>query len=230
MTRQLERRFTPSDVEIREHGGKATIEGHAAVFDKLSQDLGGFVEKVNSGAFNKTIKESDVRALYNHDENFVLGRNKSGTLDLSVDSSGLYYRINPPDTTYARDLMAVMERGDVSHSSFAFYTILDEWDTTEQNYPQRSLVEVSLVDVSPVTYPAYLDSDSGLGRSASLVGLARRANVPVESLVDVAMIQRAISGAPFEEPGETHSDEQKATRWARRLQFMKDLERATAAE
>lgn len=229
MTKELERRFTTTDLEIRERDGKATIEGHAAVFDRLSQNLGGFVEKVDRGAFNKTIKEADVRALFNHDSNYVLGRNRSGTLELSTDDSGLYYRINPPNTTFARDLMESMDRGDISHSSFAFYTLRDDWGITEQEFPLRTLLEVSLVDVSPVTYPAYLDSDSGLGRSASLAGLAKRANVPVEALVDVTMIQRAINGIAAEEPGETHSEE-KANRWARRAQFMADLERAIAAE
>lgn len=229
--RKIERRWTTGEVEVREKGGKATIEGYAAVFEKLSQNLGGFVEEVGRSAFNKTIKEADVRALINHDENLVLGRNRSGTLDLSVDESGLYYRVLPPDTTYARDLMVVMERGDVNQSSFAFYTMNDDWGMTEQDFPKRSLLEVSLVDVSPVTYPAYLDTQSGIriDRSAALEGLAKRANVPVEGLVDVTMIQKAINGEESEESGETRSEE-KPNRWAMRAQFMKDLERATASE
>lgn len=232
MSRSLERRFTTGEVEVRSHGSSVTIEGHAAVFDKLSQNLGGFVERVSKGAFTKTIRESDVRALWNHDENFVLGRNVSGTLRLSQDESGLYYEITPPDTTYARDLQVVMERGDVNQSSFAFYTIHDDWGVTAQDFPLRDLREVSLVDVSPVTYPAYLDTNSmvaGDARAAALTGLAKRANVPVEALVDTTMILRAISGEEHEEPGETHSSGE-TSRWARRAQFMSDLERAIRAE
>jgi uncharacterized protein len=191
--RAVERRFTSGAVEVRQRGNVTTIEGHAAVFDKLSQNLGGFVERVMQGAFTKTLNEADIRALFNHDENLVLGRNKSGTLEMSEDDSGLYYRITPPDTTYARDLMTVLERGDVSQSSFAFMTIEDEWGLTEQDFPRRDLVQVHLVDVSPVTYPAYLDTDAGTGgRSAALVGLAKRAGVPVRALAGPDAIKRVL--------------------------------------
>lgn len=191
--RQIERRFTSGEVEVRQRGSETTIEGHAAVFDKLSQNLGGFVERVMPGAFTKTLGEADIRALYNHDENLVLGRNKSGTLELSEDDSGLYYRITPPNTTYARDLMTVIERGDVSQSSFAFMAIDEEWGLSEQDFPRRDLMQVHLVDVSPVTYPAYLDTDTGTGgRSAALAGLAKRAGVRVADLSDPEAIKRAL--------------------------------------
>jgi HK97 family phage prohead protease len=207
--------------------GKATIEGYAAMFEKLSQNLGGFVEDIKDSAFNKTVKESDVRAVFNHDENYVLGRNKSGTLDLSVDKSGLYYRIIPPDTSYAHDLLAVMERGDVNQSSFAFYTMKDDWGMTEQDFPKRSLIEVSLVDVSPVTYPAYLDTTSGIGgidRGAALSGLAARSGCKVEDLSDLDAIVKALTDEERKEPDEIHS-EPMPNRWSRRAQFMRDLER-----
>jgi hypothetical protein len=194
--RLIERRFTSGEVEVRQRGSETVIEGHAAVFDKLSQNLGGFVERVMPGAFTKTLQEADVRALYNHDENLVLGRNKSGTLDLSEDDTGLYYRITPPNTTYARDLMTVIERGDVSQSSFAFMAIEDEWGLSEQDFPRRDLMQVHLVDVSPVTYAAYLDTDTGTGgRSAALAGLARRAGVPVADLSDPEAIKRVLKPA-----------------------------------
>ena len=224
MTVTLERRMTSGEVEVRKHDGKDVIEGHAAVFDRLSQNLGGFVERVNRGAFKKTITEADVRALMNHDENYVLGRNKSGTLELSEDNSGLYYRISPPDTTYARDLLVVMERGDITQSSFAFYTVEDDWGTTDQDFPLRDLREVKLVDVSPVTYPAYLDADSGVSRMSALAGLAKRSGVPITELVDATTIRKAITGEKAEGPSDTHSSE--PNRWARRAQFMRDLERA----
>jgi uncharacterized protein len=192
--RLIERRFTSGEVEVRQRGSETTIEGHAAVFDKLSQNLGGFVERVMPGAFTKTLGEADIRALYNHDENLVLGRNKSGTLELAEDDSGLYYRITPPNTTYARDLMTVIERGDVSQSSFAFMAIDEEWGLSEQDFPRRDLLQVHLVDVSPVTYPAYLDTDTGTGgRSAALAGLAKRAGVRVADLSDPEAIKRALS-------------------------------------
>ena len=225
---KLERRETPGEIEVRDHGGKVVIEGHGAVFNRLSHDLGGFVERVLPGTFTKTIQEADVRALYNHDKNMVLGRNKSGTLDLSQDESGLYYRIYPPDTSYARDLQVVIERGDVTSSSFAFYTIKDDWGQTEAGYPQRSLSEVRLVDVSPVTYPAYPDADSGMGvdRGAALLGLATRSGVEITDLSDADSIRRALAGEHEEsESSESHSDALTITRWQRRARFMADLER-----
>ncbi len=219
-TRPVERRFTAGSVEVRTRGSKMVIEGHAAVFDKRSQNLGGFVETVQRGAFTKTLKEADVRALLNHDANFVLGRNVAGTLDLAEDESGLYYRIDPPDTTFARDLMVSMERGDISQSSFAFRTIEDDWGLTEQEFPLRTLMQVALVDVSPVTYPAYLDAESGVGgRSHALAGLAKRSGLEIADLADVDAIRAALT----KEDASTETEPADATsvnRWAKRAEVL----------
>lgn len=219
--RPLERRLTTGGVEVRTQGKSVTIEGHAAVFEKLSQNLGGFVERVMPGAFTKTLGEADVRALFNHDENLVLGRNKSGTLELAEDDSGLYYRITPPDTTYARDLMAVMERGDVAHSSFSFMAIDEEWGLSDQDFPRRDLTQCHLVDVSPVTYPAYLDTDSGTkGRSAALTGLSRRSGVPLADLSDPEAIKRALR--PVETQDDESTDERPDASTAQRSEVVRD--------
>lgn len=231
--RQIERRFTSGEVEVRQRGSETVIEGHAAVFDKLSQNLGGFVERVMPGAFAKTLDEADIRALYNHDENLVLGRNKAGTLDLSEDDTGLYYRITPPNTTYARDLMTVIERGDVSQSSFAFIAIDEEWGLSEQEFPRRDLLQVHLVDVSPVTYPAYLDTDTGTGgRTAALAGLAKRAGVSVTDLSDPEAIKRALrpskAGQDDEKPDEDAENAPRSHKstWAKRAETLGLLESA----
>jgi HK97 family phage prohead protease len=194
VTHAVERRFTTSEFEVRSlPNGGVQVEGHAAVFNRHSQDLGGFVEQVAPGAFKKTIQEADVRALYNHDPSMVLGRNKSGTLRLSEDNVGLHYQVDLPDTTYARDLAISMERGDVSQSSFGFRVIPggDGWGFTEQDYPLRTLGEVQLMDVSPVTYPAYLDADSGIAGRA-LTGLAKAKGYAVEAVQ--ADLRAAIAG------------------------------------
>jgi len=153
------RTFTLDDIEVRSEDDKPKIKGHAAVFDKLSEDLGGFREKIASGAFAKTIKKSDIRALFNHDPNYVLGRNKAGTLNLEEDEKGLAIEIDPPDTSYARDLMVSIERGDITQMSFAFKTIKDSWENQDKKESIRTLEEVDLFDVSPVTYPAYPQTD-----------------------------------------------------------------------
>lgn len=154
-------------IEQRAEGDAAAtpvIVGHAALFDTWSEDLGGFREKIAPGAFTATIKEADVRALYNHNADIVIGRSKSGTLRLSEDKQGLAIEIDPPDTQAGRDLLVLLERGDVDQMSFGFRTVRDEWFTPEgEAYPtERTLLEVELFDVSPVTFPAYPDTDVGL--------------------------------------------------------------------
>jgi len=134
------------------------IVGHAAVFDQLSVDLGSFREKIAKGAFKKTIQEADVRALWNHDPNYVLGRTKSNTLKLQEDDKGLAIEINPPNTTWARDLMESIRRGDIDQMSFGFRAVKEDWET-EGDQLIRVLREVELFDVSPVTFPAYPTTD-----------------------------------------------------------------------
>lgn len=131
------------------------IAGHAAKFDVLSEDLGGFRERIAPGAFAKSIQSSDIRALFNHDANIVLGRNKAGTLRLSEDSAGLAYEVDAPDTQLVRDMvLSPISRGDVNQCSFGFYTISDKWAKVDGEWI-RTLLECDLLDVSPVTYPAY---------------------------------------------------------------------------
>lgn len=135
-------------------GEAPRIRGYAALFDTWSEDLGWFREKIQPGAFANTIKEADIRALWNHDPNYVLGRNKSETLQLREDEKGLAVDITPPDTQWARDLMTSMKRRDINQMSFAFQTIRDEWNY-ESDPLERTLVECKLYDVAVVTYPAY---------------------------------------------------------------------------
>jgi len=140
----MKREYRTYDFELRKaEDGKPKIEGYSAVFDQLSDDLGGFREKIDKGAFAKTITEDDVRALFNHDSNHVLGRNKNGTLKLAEDEHGLKVEIDPPDTQFANDLLKQIERGDINQMSFGFVTRVDEWDEKDKE------------DVSPVTFPAY---------------------------------------------------------------------------
>lgn len=145
--------------ELRIDGDEApTIKGYAARFDKWSEKLFGFFrEKIQRGAFSKTIAESDIRGLVNHDPQFVLGRNKAGTLRLAEDEKGLAFEIDPPDTQWARDLVTSMKRGDINQASFGFQTIKDEWN---EDGDERTLLEVNLFDVSVVTYPAYKQTSS----------------------------------------------------------------------
>lgn len=147
------RTFPLAELRI-EDGEKPKIRGYASVFNQKSDDLGGFREIVKPGAFKKTIQESDIRALFNHDPNYVLGRKKTGTLVLDEDEHGLRIEVDPPDTQWARDLLTSIRRGDIDQMSFGFKTINDVWEKRDgENI--RLLTEARLFDISPVTFPAY---------------------------------------------------------------------------
>lgn len=133
--------------------GKLT--GYAAVFNSLSEDLGGFRERILPGAFLRTIKTGDVRMLINHDPNRVLGRNTSGSLTLVEDGKGLKFICSLPNISYANDVCESIRRGDISQCSFGFQAREDRWNGDRT---RRDLVDVDLFDVSAVTYPAYTDT------------------------------------------------------------------------
>lgn len=155
MTRELERRAWPVEMEVRAKEGESpVINGYAAVFNQLSLDLGGWRERIAPGAFERSLEDNDVRALWDHNSQYVLGRNRAGTLGLVEDERGLGVEIRPPQTTWANDLLASMQRGDVNQMSFGFYVRKDEW-IDEDGMMVRVLWDVDLFDVSVVTYPAY---------------------------------------------------------------------------
>lgn len=163
-----------SNIEIRdntENPDGFRIFGYAALFNSLSQDLGGYREIIDRGAFKKTLQEADIRALFNHDPNYVLGRNKAGTLKLEEDEIGLKIACAPPDTQWANDLLASMKRGDINQMSFGFQIIKEDW-SQQNNEIVRSLKEVRLFDISCVTYPAYTET-SAVVRSIDLSHLTK---------------------------------------------------------
>ena len=128
------------------------------MFNQLSSDLGGFREIIAENAFSDVLND-DVRALVNHDPNLLLGRTTSGTLRLEQTDEGLQYSFDVPDTTYGRDLIISMERGDITQSSFAFTIEDDSWETTEDGEVRTINKVKQLYDCSCVTYPAYPDAD-----------------------------------------------------------------------
>lgn len=167
-----ERRAFTGTIEFRADGDTdgPVAEGYAAVFGRRSVDLGGFTELIDPAAFNKTITEADVVALWDHRDEHLLGRVSSGTLRLSVDERGLRYAVDLPDTTTGRDVQELLRRGDVTGSSFGFRTIRDEWHEGDDGAVTRTLLEVALIDVSPVARPAYPDADVALRSFAATVG------------------------------------------------------------
>lgn len=157
---EIERRIVSTTVELH-GGGEGTapvLIGYAALYDSVSEDLGGFVEVVRPGAFDRSIRENqDVLARAEHDSRMLLGRRASDTLRLSVDEKGLRYEIDVPDTQAGRDTVTLVKRGDVRQSSFAFLVPPggDRFTVGEDGSILRELLDVDLIDVAPVAMPAY---------------------------------------------------------------------------
>lgn len=162
---ELERRYTPGIVELRASEEKpARIGGYAIVFNVLSRNLGGFVERASDSVVNKSRADGwpDVVARFDHENAFLLGTIAGRTLNLQIDETGVYYLVEPPKAR--SDVLELVERGDVRKSSFAFRVPAggDDWGVTDQGYPMRTLLDVTLVDVAPVVSPAYADTTAGL--------------------------------------------------------------------
>jgi HK97 family phage prohead protease len=160
--KEAERRFFAGSVDFEERDGQKdsnVIEGYAAVFNKDSEDFGGWVERIAPGAFDDVLND-DAFALINHESNLVLGRN-GVNVKLTQDKVGLKYRIELPDTTVANDLRILVKSGIINKSSFAFTANEVEWKYAEDRaMPDIRTVKKMkrLYDVSPVTYPAYPDT------------------------------------------------------------------------
>ncbi len=151
----LERVAVRQECEIRTKGSTPRLGGYASVFDQTT-DLGWLGrERIAQTAFAAVLADAttDVRALWNHDAQYLLGRQAAGTLRLSTDSRGLEYEVDLPDTQYARDVRALAERGDLDGASFAFVPGDWTWDETTETRTHTSVAR--LVDVAPVTFPAY---------------------------------------------------------------------------
>jgi HK97 family phage prohead protease len=181
----MQRRYTcPAQNELRlkvqrRDNQPAAITGYGAVYYREGDPTTEYwlwsdmVERIKAGAFDRAIREDDVRSLFNHDSNIVLGRNKSGTLALSVDAMGLRYEVTPPDTQLIRDqVLAPIDRGDVSGASFMFEPTAIAWVEEKRATGWvliREVQEVKLWEVGPVVFPAYEGASSGL-RAADLAG------------------------------------------------------------
>lgn len=201
-----ERRYTSGDTgkaELRSaEGDRATIAGYAAVFNRNSKNLGGFIEIVDPIAFNQSRGDGwpDVIARYNHDDNQLLGTTAAGTLRMGLDVYGLQYDVDPPKAM--GHVTELVQRGDVRRSSFAFRTIDDDWSMTDQGYPLRRLTAVQLVDVAPVNTPAYADTSAGLRSLASKFGADLE---EVRSMAKADELRKffVTTGGQGEQPGPT---------------------------
>jgi HK97 family phage prohead protease len=158
----VERRFTPCQIELRSAksgSGPGSLVGYAAVFNSLSVDMGGWFEKLLPGAFDGVMRDPqrDCRALFNHRDELILGRESAGTLKLLLEQGGMRFEVDLPDTQTGRDVATSVKRGDITGCSFSFRLATDgaEWDFDGAS-PLRSVKDIlELYDVGPVTHPAY---------------------------------------------------------------------------
>jgi HK97 family phage prohead protease len=148
--------------ELRAAAEDFVLEGTAVSYDCLSQDLGGFRERIMPGAFTRSIKQgADVKCLFNHDPNFLLGRTKSDTLQLQDTPTGLRFRCALDRNSSAhRDIYASVKRRDLSECSFAFTIpqggdVFDQVMESGKRFTRRTVNEAALLDVSVVVSPAY---------------------------------------------------------------------------
>jgi len=216
----VQRRSVPFAPEIRAKAdGSYTVVGHAAVFNDLSENLGGFRERIEPGAFANVLKgRPDTRALFNHDPNLVLARTTNGTLSLVEDETGLYYEADVAPTTYGNDLRALLERGDVSQSSFAFRVASggDRWEEDEDTGGLIRIIEnfSALYDVSPVTYPAYPTTDAGTRTTststAPLVSISSSGGIPSVTVTSTTSLteEERTASADLPEQGQMASSDE----------------------
>jgi len=166
---QLEVRHLTADLtelELRETDGKKKISGYAARFGVLSENLGGFREKIRAGAFTRSINDAaDVIANLDHSTRAqdLLGRTSTGTLTLKPNQKGLWFEVDPPDTQAARDVQAILSRPNELKMSFAFVVPEggDRWEQID-GLTVRELVDVDLHDIAIVVRPAYQQTEVAL--------------------------------------------------------------------
>jgi uncharacterized protein len=178
-----------SPISVRSENGKQSrvIGGYASVFEKRSQVIGPYVEIVERTCWNKSSADNypGVCCRFNHNDMMLLGTTAAGTLRLAVDNIGLDYSVDLPESR--GDVLELVSRRDIQNSSFAFQVYDDEWSHEGDGYPVRHLTSARLIDVSPVTTPAYLDATVGLrDATIALRSLSSFVGAPMEDVVKYA--------------------------------------------
>ncbi|MEK5107040.1 HK97 family phage prohead protease [Cytobacillus sp. FSL K6-0129] len=170
MTKKKETRtFDITNVEKRDGENQSLrVSGYAAVFNSKTSIGEYFDEMISPGAFSRTLSvNGDIRALFNHNWDHVLGRTKSGTLILSEDERGLKFEIDLPNNSLGRDLAESMARGDINECSFGFFATEESWDYSIEP-ALRTVIEAELFEISIVSIPAYENTEAALVRSKEI--------------------------------------------------------------
>lgn len=211
----VERRSIAFPLELRAKDGKKTLVGYAALYDSPSSDLGGFTEVIRPGAFDRALREDqEVLARAEHDTRLLLGRRSNGTCRVSSDAKGLRYEVDVPDTQAGRDVMTLVERGDIRGSSFAFALPNKEgekWSRTAAGHPLRELVDLDIFDVAPTADPAYPTTSV----SARALEKAKEIEMEIPMEKEAAELRqralcRVLALAPIERREQSYEDKMNA--------------------
>lgn len=157
------RKINVEKFEIRENqdSKEKVITGYINKFNTRSCYM-GFYEEVAKGAFDKTLSDGhNIYALYNHNDNMVLGATRNNSLKLYCDDVGLKFELTINDNlSYANDVYELVKNGTIEGCSFGFYVLNDEWTYTDDKVDLRILKEIELLEVTITPFPAYLDSEA----------------------------------------------------------------------
>lgn len=207
-----ERRHSACSVEVRGMtGAGAVVEGYATTFDS-EYEVAGFREVVRPGAAKRTTKQGDIRALFNHDPNFPLGRSKAGTLQLWNDETGWGYRIAMPTNPMAQMVYEAIDRGDVTGSSFSFEVKKEKWnypkDGDEVRTPLREILEFKAYDVGPVVFPANEATSVDIVRCLRSIASDLHVDIDAHNAFTIPDLLELARAA---EPGEDEAEDREAT-------------------
>lgn len=231
--------FLKAEVRASENDDKQKVIDGVIPYNKRAE-IWGFMEVIKPGAFSKSLKERDVKALWNHSPQYILGRSDSGRLSFEDKADGLHFSlVIPEQRQYALDLYDVVSSGDADGVSFGFRTIKATWIEEEGEPDVRELEEVELFEISVgVTFPAYHESKAQARALDEITGLdiSKLAHVLVRSRNDgittqekeflgqmIDQIRSSIDQEPYQEPGDTHSETEepaKTTLRKRRLDLL----------
>jgi HK97 family phage prohead protease len=155
--KDIELRCYSTELRLAEPG--RIITGVAIPYNSRSEDLGGFVEIVAPGALTRTLADpgNNVKLLFSHNHAYVLGSVAAGTLKLTDIDAGLAFQNDPPETTWANDLLVSLRRGDIGQCSFGFHVVKDSWQRVD-DIMVRTLLDIDITELSIVAFPAYPDS------------------------------------------------------------------------
>lgn len=158
--------LSQAQLELRQEKGEESEDefavGYGAVFNSSTNVANIFTEEVTPTAFNKTLKEANVRTTFNHNFDNLLGTTQSGTAQLSVDDSGLLYRIKLDTSPLHQNVRSMLARGDLTGASWMGYVIAEEWSNLDEDIAHRTIKEIALIEVGPVAIPQYEDSSAAL--------------------------------------------------------------------